>query len=321
MSDELLVLHEKPPARYMIAGWKPQWSDGGEISSGLPQYLIDQLGARKIGEMTENISYMCYPFQVPGTHDAFRPTVVYEDGLPKKAMTRENQIFYAKDSSENGLLIFLGEEPWFRLDLYSQAFFQAIAEMGVKQTVAVEGYNGPAPPEMERSVNCSYSRADMKEWLQRFGVRFSSYGSERKAGPTIGMALISMAHFQHPEVEMFRLGSMAPMYSLSTSSGQPVGVSRDHRSFYDITRRLKDIFHLDLDLADLKAKGEEESGRLQQTLERLASNSSSARDIIDRARAEFNFTPYEERVELAPELDKALEDIIRNMPGEPEEES
>ena len=82
MTSEHLVLHEKPSAQYLIAGWGPQWSDGGEISSGLPQYLIDKLGARKIGEMGKSISMMCYPFQVPGTHDAFRPGATYNDGLP-----------------------------------------------------------------------------------------------------------------------------------------------------------------------------------------------------------------------------------------------
>ena len=52
MSGELLTLDdEKPFAQYLIAGWKRQWPDGGEISGGLPQYLMEKLGARKIGEM------------------------------------------------------------------------------------------------------------------------------------------------------------------------------------------------------------------------------------------------------------------------------
>ena len=220
MPDELCVFYEKPCAQYMIAGWSPQWSDGGEISSGLPQYLIDKLGARKIGEMGNKVSTICFPFQVPGTHDAFRPGVVYEDGLPRKAIFRENYFYDAG----NGLIIFLGEEPWFRIDFYGQAFFHAITELGIKRTVAVEGYNGPAPPELERSVNSSYSRPHMKEELEKYGVRFSSYGSDRRSGPTIGMALIALAHYEYPDMEMFRLGSMAPMYSFLTTDNEPVGI-------------------------------------------------------------------------------------------------
>ncbi|MCH7606137.1 MAG: hypothetical protein IH962_03180, partial [Chloroflexi bacterium] len=102
MSNELLVLQEKPPAKYMIAGWRRQWSDGGEISSGLPRYLIRKMGAKRIGEMTPEVSKMCYPFQVPGTHDTYRPRVAYQDGLPTREMHRENYQFDAG----NGLIIF-----------------------------------------------------------------------------------------------------------------------------------------------------------------------------------------------------------------------
>ena len=314
MTSDLVVLREKPPAQYMIAGWRPQWSDGGEVSSGLPQYLIDKLGARVIGELGKEVTTMCFPFQVPGTHDAFRPGVVYQDGLPSKAIFRESYLYDAG----NGLIIFLGEEPWFRIDLYGQSFFHAIAELGIKRTVAVEGYNGPAPPELERSVNSSYSRAHMKEELERYGVRFSSYGSDRRSGPTIGMALISLAHYEYPDIEMFRLGSMAPMYSFLTSNNEPVGIQKDYRSFYDIMRRLKALFKLDIDLSELKEKGDVESKRLQEMLDRIASSNANAKEVIDRARADFSYTPYVETVELAPELDKALDDIIRNMPDSPE---
>ena len=36
MPEELVVFNEKPSADYLIAGWNRQWSDGGEVSSGLP---------------------------------------------------------------------------------------------------------------------------------------------------------------------------------------------------------------------------------------------------------------------------------------------
>ena len=314
MSNDLVILHEKPPAQYMIAGWKPQWSDGGEISSGLPRYLIDKLSARKIGELGEEISRKCYPFQIPGTHDAFRPGAAYHEGLPSTAMYRENHFY----DGGNGLILFLGEEPWLRFDIYSRAFFRAIQDLGVKQTVAVEGYNGPAPPDLERSVNCTYSKPHMKALLETHGVGFSNYGSDRRSGPTVGMALITLAHYDYPDIEMFRLGSMAPMYSFLTSNNEPVGISRDHRSFYDIMRRLKAMFKLDIDLSELKAKGDEESQRLQEMLGRIASSNPTAKQVIDKARSEFKFTPYVEHVELAPELDRALDDIIKNMPEHPE---
>ena len=312
MASELLIFSQKPPARYMISGWRPQWSDGGEISSGLPQYLIEKLDAKKIGEMGDEISDMCYPFQIPGTHDAFRPGASYEAGLPSNKVYRENYFYDAG----NGLILFLGEEPWFRTDIYAKAFFQAISDLGIERTVAVEGYNGPAPPDLERSINCTYSAPHLKQELEGYGVSFSNYGSDRRSGPTIGMALITLARYEYPEVEMLRFGAMAPIYSFLTSNNEAVGISRDHRPFYDIMRRLNDLLKLGIDLSKLEAKGIEESRRLQETLDKISSSNPTARETIEKARADYRFTPYVEHVELAPELDRTLDDIIRNMPEE-----
>ena len=48
--SKAVEIWEKPTAQeiYMLAGWR-QWADGGSISSGLPQYLINQTKAEKIG--------------------------------------------------------------------------------------------------------------------------------------------------------------------------------------------------------------------------------------------------------------------------------
>ena len=311
MADELVIFEQKPAASYLIAGWRRQWSNGGRISSGLPRYLIEKLSAKKIGELGPQVSTMCYPFQVAGTHDAFRPVAAFQEGLPSESMHRENLFFDAG----NGLVIFLGEEPWYRLDIYVQGFFEAIKQLGIKQTVAVEGVNGPAPPDLERRITCAYSKASMKEDLERFGLQFSSYGSDGRRGPTIGMAMVSMAHFEYPDVEMFRLGAMAPLYPLLSSNNQQLGITRDHRSFYDIMRRLNAMFDLTIDLNELKGLADVESHELQTNLEKLSESSREAKQVIEQVRAEYNYTPFEQRVELDPALDQTLEDILRNLPG------
>ena len=316
MAEDLVVFQEKPQAKFLIAGWRRQWSDGGEISSGLPKYLIDQVKAKRIGEMSLEVSKMCYPFQVPGTHDMYRPTAAYQNGLPSGELIRENGFYDAG----NGLIIFMGEEPWFRIDIYGEAFFQGLEVLGIDKTVAVEGYNGAAPPEMERSVSCVYSHSHMKEWLEKFGLRFSNYGSQGRSGPTIGMALVSMAHFQYPDFEMIRLGAMAPMFPFLSGASDPVGISKDHRAFYDITRRINAMFKLDLNLTELMTMGENGSRELQESLDKISEENPNAKEMIDRVRSEYNVIPYVDSVELNPALDKTLEDILRNLPDEPDSE-
>ena len=315
MTDELLNLDSKPAAKQLIAGWRRQWSDGGEISGGLPRYLISKLGATQIGEMGPEVSKLCYPFQVPGTHATYRPRVAYQDGLPVQPMTRRNRFYDAG----NGLVIFLGQEPWFRIDVYAEAFFKAVEELGSPKIVAVEGYNGAAPPNMERSVSCIYSRADMKENLDKFGLRYSNYGSQSRSGPTIAMALVTIAHYEHPDYEMLRIGAMAPMYPFLTSDNDPVGINLDHRSFYDIMRRLKSMFDLEIDLSELLSLGETESQKLVETLEKIAETNPTAKDLIERAKTDFNFVPFETTVHMDPALNSALEDILRNAPDQPDE--
>ena len=50
--DQLIEISERPAAEEinMIAGWE-QWADAGAISSGLPPYLVERTGARRIGQI------------------------------------------------------------------------------------------------------------------------------------------------------------------------------------------------------------------------------------------------------------------------------
>lgn len=309
MPEDLFTFTDTPEANFVVAGWRRQWSNGGRISSGLPRYLIEKNSGREIGKFSEYVNRMCYPFQVAGTHDAFRPAAAFNEGLPSSSMTRQNA-FYEIGS---GLVVFLGEEPWYRLDIYSEAFFSALKHLGIQQTVAVEGVNGPAPPDLERRITCVYSRPEMRERLERHGVQFSSYGSRGRQGPTIGMALVSVAHYQYPDVEMFRMGAMAPMYPFMTSNNNQLGITQDHRAYYDILRRLRSLFKIEMDLSELEQMGNRESQELVDNLERLGSTNSEAKQIIDQVRLDYQYTPYVEPVDLDPALDQALENILRDI--------
>ena len=81
-------LWEIPRAKekYMLAGWH-QWADAGSISSGLPQYLIEKLSARRIGELDSEDYYL---FQIPGTHHFLRPQIKLEAGYRQAMSARDN---------------------------------------------------------------------------------------------------------------------------------------------------------------------------------------------------------------------------------------
>jgi len=71
MSNDLLVLEkeivklEKPT--FMIAGFN-QWANAGNVSSGIPEYLIEKLNARRAGHIRKGGYYI---FRLPGSRFMF----------------------------------------------------------------------------------------------------------------------------------------------------------------------------------------------------------------------------------------------------------
>lgn len=153
----------------------------------------------------------------------------------------------------------------------------------------------------------------MKETLEKYGVQFSSYGSEGSRGPTIAMALITLAHYEHQDLEMFRLGALAPLYPFTTGDSEQVAIKNDHQSYYDIMRRVRAIFELELDLSELQVMGESGSRELTERLEQISEANPEAKRLIHKIRDDFVYTPFVEQVSLDPALDDALNDILRGL--------
>ncbi|MFQ5612072.1 MAG: PAC2 family protein [Anaerolineae bacterium] len=248
--DDLVEILEKPLAEeiYLIAGWH-QWADAGAISSGLPQFLIEQSGARKIGEIKSDEFYL---FQIPGTHHFLRPEIKLDDGYRKALSTRTNEFFYAGDGGK-GLCIFLGEEPHLNADRYAEAFFQVVQELGVKKVAVVGGVYGAMPYDKDREISCVYSLRGMKEELARYAVRFSNY----EGGATIGSYLLDKA--EQRGVEFFVFYAFVPAYDFSSLSRQVQGISieSDYKAWHDLLKRLNHMFGLAVDLSELERQSAE----------------------------------------------------------------
>jgi len=247
--NDLIELWEKPAAgKYMIAGWH-QWADAGAVSSALPQYLIDQTHARKIGGIGPDRFYL---FQIPGTHHLLRPVVRLDEGHREEFEERRNEFFYSGDDTD-GFLIFLGEEPHQNEEQYAEAFLDAVEELGVKRVAVLAGVHGPMPYDKNREISCVYSLPGMKDELARYAVKFSSY----EGGATIGVYLADRA--EQRGIELLVFYAMVPAYDFSKLSvlTQRMAMEEDFKAWYDLMRRLKFMFNLDMDLSDLEKRSEE----------------------------------------------------------------
>ncbi len=303
--NEHLVLYEKPmPAEaHLIAGWR-QWADAGSISSGLPAYLVEQTGARKIGEIKADDFYI---FQVPGTHHYLRPEVSLEDGYLSKLHVRRNEIFYTGDE-QRGLFIFLGDEPHLNVERYGSAFFDMIETLNIKRAVSIGGVYGAMPYDKDREVSCAYSLRYLKNELAHYAVKFSNY----EGGATIGTYLLNQA--RQRSIEFFVFYAFVPAYDLSQISDRLQGLrlENDYKAWYDLLTRFNHMFNLHLDLAELAAQSDDlidtMAAKLREIEEKMPQfKVKEFMEGITRRFTEQSFMPLDDVWER--ELGDILEDL------------
>jgi len=289
----------------MITGWR-QWADAGSVSSALPDYLVELTGARKIGEMPDHGYYI---FQIPGTHHLLRPVIQLEDGYRRSLEEQRNEFYFAGDE-ENGLIIFIGDEPHMGIDAYARNFFKAVKTLRVTQIVGLAGVYGPVPYSRDRQISCIYSLPSMKTRLEDYAVDFSDY----EGGASIGSIMVSKAEAEQIPYSIFY--AFAPAYDFSTDEMMTQGIrlENDYKAWLDIMRRLNHMLDLNLDLADLEARSQELIDIIDNRIIELEEEMPQLgiREYLDNIEAQFTETPFFL-------LDDVWEDEFRNLFGDGDE--
>ncbi len=283
----------------MLVGWR-QWADAGSTSSGLPEYLIQQTGARKIGEI-KNDGY--YLFQIPGTHDLVRPIVRFEEGYPRSLEVPRNEIYYTGDE-QRGVVIFIGDEPHIDIERYITACLDVAEMLGVQRIVGFGGVYGELPYDKERMVSGSYSMPHLKEVMTELAVSLSDY----HGGASIGSYMCRRAAERQMEYVAFY--AFVPTYDFSqfASISSAIRIENDFAAWLGVMRRVNHMLKTDFDLSDLISK----SAQLIQTIEAKVEEldrlvpQAGVRDYL--AGLAENFTEV-----LFDPLDDVWEDEIRRL--------
>jgi len=303
--DNLLELWEKPESeeKYMIAGWR-QWADAGSISSRLPQYLIDQTRARKIGEIKPDGFYL---FQIPGTHHFVRPHIKLDEGYRKELESKRTEIYYT-GNDDKGLVIFLGDEPHLEVELYADAFFQVVKQLGVRRVVALGGVYGAMPYDKDREVSCVYSLPALKNELTSYAVKFSDY----EGGSTIGTYLADRA--EREGVEFIDFYAFVPAYDFSQLSThlQGLRVENDFKAWYDLMRRFNHMFDLRIDLSDLARQSDELTASIDAKLGELERKAPQlkVREYMQTLAQDFTEMSF---MPLGDVWEQELEDLFKGF--------
>jgi len=297
-------LFEKPEAEeiYMIAGWR-QWADAGSVSSGLPEYLVEKLGARQIGRIKPDGFYL---FQTPVSQFLFRPQFKFEDGYRREVIGHKNEIYYWSNG-RRGLVIFLGDEPHMNIEQYAEAFFEVAKELKVKRIVATGGVYAMVPFEKDRTFSVTYAMPHLKAELEDYAVTFSNY----EGGVSIGSYLEDMA--ERVGQEYFAMYAFVPAYDFSqfnqrAQQPQQVSIENDYKAWHDLMARLNHMFKIGVDLTDLTVKSHEVDEQIRTAIDELVKQLPHApiREWLAKLTGDFVEMPFNK-------LNDVWEDALGNL--------
>ncbi|MFC1943566.1 PAC2 family protein [Chloroflexota bacterium] len=302
MTNDLLVLEKEiiklEKTTFMIAGFN-QWANAGNVSSGIPEYLIEKLNARRVGHIRKDDFYI---FQLPGNHSMFRPPTKYVEGYEEDYQEEAINDFYYIEISGKGLIIFIGTEPNQHEDVYVNTLLDGAKELGVKRIIVPAGVGGEVPFDKERLVSCTYSLKQMQEELKNYALTFSNYN--RNA--TIGMVI---NHYSKARgIESVRMSARTPSYQI------PLTDSSDKRAMYDILRRIRCMFGINLDLSDLEKESKQQISDFENALKRLYMSNpeleSQIKTYMEQIEEEFKELRFEEPANIPDVFLEEFKDLL-----------
>ena len=287
-----LELWEQPQEEEinMIIGWR-QWADAGSVSSGLPQYLIEQTKAKQIGVVKNDGFYL---FQIPGTHDLVRPVVNFTEGYPERLETQHNELYFTNHQGR-GVVIFIGDEPHLDVERYVANILQAVKTLHVKRIIGLGGVYGELPYNKDRLISSIYSMPKLKGELTDLAVNLSDY----QGGASIGSCLCRRAGDQ--DVEYVSFYAFVPTYDISSINqvSNTIRIENDYMAWLGIMKRINHMLKLELDLSDLEGKSDHLIELMDSKVEELDRNEPQLgmRAFLDRLENEFNeilFNPLDD---------------------------
>ena len=249
MLSDKLTFGEKPKLHNprLLLGLSG-WMDGGEVSVGTVDCLIDKLDAREFAQIDPNGFYIS---SFPGSMEVtalFRPHAKITEGLIESYDNPTNT-FFCSESSD--LILFDGKEPNLNWEEFGECIFSLCEEYDVKIIYFIGSVAGLVPHTREPRLFCSVSHPELKETFQHYGVKFANY-----EGPaSIITYLTANAHKRG--ISMVSLVATIPAY---VQGNNPKCIEA-------VTRRLAGMLELEVELGDLTASSDEFEKKLGDVVE------------------------------------------------------
>lgn len=249
MSCEQLQYHARPRLKdaAMVLAFTG-WMDGGDVSTGTVESLVETLGAQKLADITAEDFYI---YNFPGSMEIsalFRPHARIRDGLVEAFEPPSNQFYF---DPVNDLVLFSGKEPNFRWSEFADCILAVASEVGVSMIYFIGSVGGLVPHTREPRLYSTVSDPKLKESLAEYGIRFTNY-----EGPSSIITYLFILAAQK-NIPMASLVAEIPAYVQG----------HNPKSIESVIRKLAAILGLKIDLEHLRAAGEEWEKRVNDTVE------------------------------------------------------
>lgn len=236
---ENLIIHKKPTLENtrMVLGFSG-WMNGGSVSTGVIEYLKNNLKAKKFAEIDPKNFHI---FNLPGTMEQvaqFRPYCKIQNGFLTDFQYPQNEFFY---DEKNNLIFFSGKEPNLRWDEYADCIFELGEKFDVKRMYFIGSVAGPIPHTREPRISCYVSSEQQKAQLKDYDVRFTNY-----EGPASITTLLTKLS-KEKGIEMINFVAEIPIY---VQTRNPKGIKA-------ITKRLIKLLDIDTELGELFKRSDE----------------------------------------------------------------
>ena len=252
------------------------WMDGGDVSTGTVERLVDLLDAPSFAEIDSEPFYL---FNFPGSMELtalFRPHVRIENGLVVKHEMPTSR-FFAHESAN--LLLFVGKEPNLRWRGYCDALLELARKANVKRIVFIGSFGGSVPHTREPRLFVTASGAELLPEMKRLGLRTRDVYE----GPG-SFTTYLLTRAPEAQLEMIALVAEIPGYLQG----------RNPSCIEAVTRRLAKMLKLPLDLHALREESTAWELAVSQAMDddkKLAKTIRSLEEAYDDeliARAEGN---------------------------------
>jgi len=301
----LIVLEEqlmKLPQTYMVAGFNHPATDAGAVSTGIPSYLIERLGARKVGSISPAL--FGFPY-----------TVKFVDGH-EEPLTSEDirNDFYHAVIGETGLVIFLGNplvQEASTLIRYADAFLDGAQLFGARRIVSVAGTYDEVPFGKERGVSATFSLPHMKEELDKYALSYTPSLTFHDHNSVINHRA------EEGNIEFVKMSVRVPGYVRLADEKGEIFAHTDYKAFYGLLRRIRHMFRIDLDLSDLGNKSVQLDGSMQNRIDSLATMNPGVRIYLKRLEGRFRERRFAEPNNLSPGIIATLSELAGHLERPP----